>query len=391
MALQKRYAAGVARNVADKNYAEAMRGVAKQFSTDGDVLTLTAEALMDLHPWDYWTKERTAKEWTNEITDMVDRALLADPMNPGANHFSIHVWEASATPERALQSCDRLASLAPGVEHLVHMPGHIYMRVGRYHDSTEANMRATEAYESYAKRCGETGLTAIGGYETHNWEFVWAGASMEGRSEVALRAADWFAKRNRNDTKIVYSRIRFGKWNDLLAMETSSDEGTGKRAAVHYGRAIAQLRANNDIGAAQAEHSALLEVLGENPRSAMHRIMRDLTAGEIAAARKDYVSAVALLEAAKVAEDSMFRSELAGWHQPVRLVLGKVLIDAGRFDEAVRAYRECLAVDIESGWALFGLAQALEAQGNTNEAARVRARFYVAWQYADVQLTSSRL
>ncbi len=390
MALQKRYAAGVQRKTADENYAEAMRAVARQFPNDGDVLTLTTEALLDLHPWDYWTQDQKPKEWTQEIIDFNERSLAADPMNPGANHFAIHIWEASATPERATPSADRLPSLAPGVEHLVHMPGHIWLRVGRYHDATEMNLRATEAYEQYAKKCTDFGLTAIGGYEAHNWDFVWEGASMEGRSFVALRAAEWFSSRNKNDTKIVYSRVRFGKWADLLAMTTSTDDGTGKKAATYYGRALAHLRLNKDVGAAQAEFSALVEVLGDNPRSAVYRIMRDVTASEIAAARGDYIEAVRLLEAAKTAEDSLGRGELHGWHLPVRLVLGKILIDAGRHEEAIKAYRENLDRDKENGWALFGLAQALEAQGNKAEAGRVMGRFQVAWRNSDVILTSSR-
>lgn len=390
MALQKRYAAGVQRKTADENYAEAMRSVTRQFPNDGDVLTLTTEALMDLHPWDYWTNEQKPKDWTQEIMDMNERALAADPMNPGANHFAIHLWEASATPERATPSADRLPYLAPGVEHLVHMPGHIWLRVGRYHDATEMNLKATDAYDKYAKKCTDFGLTAIGGYEAHNWDFVWEGSSMEGRSDVAMRAAEWFAARNKNDTKIVYSRVRFGKWAELLAMTTSNDEGTGKRAATYYGRALAQLRLNKDVGAAQSEYAALLEALGENPRSAIYRIMRDVTAGEIAAAKGDYTEAVRLLEAAKSAEDTLGKGELHGWHLPVRLVLGKILIDAGRADEAVKAYRENLDRDKENGWALFGLAQALEAQGNKAEAGRVMGRFRVAWQYSDVKLTSSR-
>jgi tetratricopeptide (TPR) repeat protein len=272
------------------------------------------------------------------------------------------------------------------------MPGHIFMRVGRYHDSVETNVRATEAYDSYAQQCGTFGMSPIGGYESHNWDFVWAGATMEGRGELALRAAEWFSKRNQNDTKIIYSRVQFGKWQELLEMTTSDDQGTGRRAATHYGRAIAQLRLNKDTGAAQAEYDALVVALGENPRSSIYKIMRDVTGGEIAAARKDYAEAVRLLELAKEAEDSTHGSEgLHGWHQPVRLVLGRVYIASGAHAEAVKCYREQLAKDPESGWALFGLAQALEAQGETQEGARIRARFRVAWRYSDVKLSGSTL
>ncbi len=389
-ALQKRYEAGVERNTADKNYADAMRDVANRFPKDAEVLTLLVEALIDLHPWNYWTREKVAQEWTTEIIDVLDRALALDPRNPGACHFMVHLWEASPTPGRAEKAADTLGSLAPGVEHLVHMPAHVLFRIGRYHDGTELNIKATIAYDNYVRQCGEQGAKPIGGYEMHDYDFTWAGATMEGRSNVALLSAQKFADRERGDTKLTHTQIRFGKWGDLIAVRPADDASTGTKASIYYGRALAQLRVNNDTGAAQSEYAALLEAIGAEPRSGQYKITRDIVAGELAAARGDHVSAVRLLEAAKKVEDGMFSSELANWHQPVRLVLGKILLDAGRAAEAETAYRECLKSLPEYGWALFGLMQSLEAQGKMDEAAEVNVRFTKAWQYADVVLTSSR-
>jgi tetratricopeptide (TPR) repeat protein len=299
----------------------------------------------------------------------------------------VHMWEASVTPEHAEKAADILGGLAPGVEHLVHMPAHIYYKIGRYHDGTELNIKATLAYEAYERQCGEFGLKPVGGYERHDRDYVWAGAVFEGRSSLALQVAERLSS-GHNDNKLVYTRIRFGKWEDLLATRAAEDAGTSYKVAVHYGRAIAQLRANADVGAAQSEYDALLKLLGDNPRSSHFKITRDIVAGEIAAGRRDWEAAVRSLTAAVTVEDSLNDPELPSWHQPVRLVLGKVLLDAGRAAEAEATYRECLKKFPNLGWALHGLMQSLEAQGK--DVSDVRAQFDKAWQNADVVLPGSR-
>ena len=389
-ALQKRYESGVERAAADRNYADAMRAVAAQFPENAEVLTLTAEALMDLHPWNFWSREKAALEWTKEITDILDRSYMLNPDNPGTCHFIVHAWEGSATPERAEAAADRLGGLAPGVEHLVHMPAHIFYRIGRYHDGTELNIKATIAYEHYERQCGEYGLKPVGGMEGHDWDYVRAGATYEGRSSVALDTALRRSGGDHESATLVHTRIRFGKWTDLLATRASDDDTDSYKVAVHYGRAVAQLRENDDVGAAEAEYAALMRVIGPNAQGSHNKITRDIVAGEIAAARLDFDKAVELLTAACEVEDSMYNAELPSWQQPVRLVLGKVLLDAGRPVDAEKAYRECLRSFPDLGWALFGLMQSLEAQGRKEEAAEVDAQFRKAWQYADVVLTSSR-
>jgi tetratricopeptide (TPR) repeat protein len=388
VALQSRYAAGRGRKDADKDYAEAMKSVVKAFPDESEVLTLTAEALMDLHPWNFWTKEKVAQSWTQEIIDLLTKSEKLNPGNPGTSHFLIHLWEGSPTPEMAEPAADRLPGLAPGVEHLVHMPGHILYRIGRYHDGTETNVKATIAYDDYARACSDMGMRPIGGYEMHNWDFVWAGASYEGRSELAFKAAKRFGEDNRNDNKLIFSYVRFGKWSEILDVRPGDGQGQGRRAAILYARSIAQAHLG-DTGAAEAEFAALTELIGAEPRSTMQKIMRGMAAGEIAFARGDHDEAVRLLEEARKQEDSMARGELHGWHHPVRLLLGKVLLAAGRGAEAEKEYREQLLIDKNDGWSLFGLAQALDAQGKSGEAAEVRERFFRAWMYSDVKLTAS--
>ncbi|MCH8979153.1 MAG: hypothetical protein IH945_07910, partial [Armatimonadetes bacterium] len=167
----------------DSAYADAMRKVAEQYPDDDFILTITAEALMDVHKWNYWEKDGTPREWTPEITDMLARALEINPYNPGANHFTIHSWEGSKTPDVATPAADRLLGLVPGVSHLQHMPSHIYLLTGRYHEGCSANLGATEAYIDYANLCRDMGLKPIGGYKAHNWDFLWHCARWEGRGE----------------------------------------------------------------------------------------------------------------------------------------------------------------------------------------------------------------
>ncbi|HXH61258.1 MAG TPA: tetratricopeptide repeat protein, partial [Fimbriimonadaceae bacterium] len=235
----------------------------------------------------------------------------------------------------------------------------------------------------------KVGLKPIGGYKMHNWDFMWAAATMEGNSEIAFRAAKFFHEQNSNDMRLIYSQVRFGKWDDLLATIDGRAFTDPYRIALAYGKAIAYAR-KGDLKAAQSQYSDLLDLMKDSSRT-VYKIERDVAAGEIAAARGDYTAAVRSLESAKDEEDSMGHAELAGWHQPVRQVIGKVLIDAGRFADAEKAYRENLEVDPENGWSLIGLAQALQGQGKTADATRVMARFHLAWQYADVQLTASEM
>ncbi len=189
-ALSKRYSPEPVRDRTplEVAYADAMREVVQRFPDDADVATLFAESLMNLNPWNYWTKDGQPQPGTPEIVSTLESALRRNPNHPGANHLYVHAVEASPHPERALPSADRLRNLVPGIGHMVHMPSHIYIRTGRYHDASLANEKAIEVDEAYIRQYHPEGIYPLA-YYTHNYHFLWAAATMEGRSEVALQAA----------------------------------------------------------------------------------------------------------------------------------------------------------------------------------------------------------
>ncbi len=189
-ALTKRYAPEPVedRTSLDVAYAEAMRGLARRYADDPGALTLLAEALMDVHPWDFWTKQGAAQPWTPEILATLETALKLNLHHPGANHLYIHAVEASPHPQRAEPHADRLGGIAPGAGHLVHMPAHIYLRIGRYHAASTANEKAIVADQDYVTQCHAQGLYPIA-YMPHNRHFLWATATLEGRSAVAIGSA----------------------------------------------------------------------------------------------------------------------------------------------------------------------------------------------------------
>ena len=404
------------RSALDRAYANAMRGVVRQFPNDVDILALAAEAQMDLSPWNYWADDGSPLSNTPEILATLERAMELEPMHPGSLHYYIHAVEASPNPERGLVAADRLATLVPGAGHLVHMPAHIYMRTGRYHDAAVANERAIVADDQYLPYADPSN-PYLESYRLHNPHFLWAAATLEGRSEVALRAARMVAEMAEGsdhsghgggtDMSIEHFRvtpllalIRFGRWQEILGEPEPPMSRTYSRAIWHHARAIAYSRLG-DQSAAYVELCALEKLAedpsfantslsGDNNMDAVLAVALQVTRGELAADRGDPESAIAHLQKAVVLEDKLRYMEPADWHHPTRQVLGAVLVRAGKFTEAERVYREDLVKLPENGYSLFGLALALEGQGRDSEAAEVRRRFDVAFAHADVTLRASR-
>ncbi len=414
-ALAKRYAAegGPDRAALDQAYADAMRELTRLFPTDPDVLALFAEALMDVHPWDYWEASGAPRPWTGEILGALEAALALDPEHTGANHLCIHALEASQEPERGLACADRLGALAPEAGHLVHMPSHLYIRVGRYHDGTLANERAIEADRAYLSRCRQQGLYPLA-YAPHNHHFLWATATLEGASAKALAAAhhtgalaDPARLREPGMGMLqhfaaipLYAKVRFGRWDEILAEPPPPEDLPYLRAIWHYARGLAQDRRGRAADAA-AELAALAGVAGDpdleavapwggNEVPALVSIATRVLAGELAASRGDFAAALSQLREAVRIEDGLRYNEPPDWFFPVRQTLGAVLLEAGRPAEAERVYREDLAEFPENGWSLFGLEQSLRAQGRAGEAEAVRRRFAEAWRHADLELAASR-
>ncbi|MGB3562496.1 MAG: tetratricopeptide repeat protein [Thermoanaerobaculia bacterium] len=414
-ALETRYTKDLPedRSHLDVAYADAMREVARRYPKDTDAGTLFAEALMDTTPWDYWRENGKPKPETVEILETLTAVIDRDPNHPGANHLYIHIVEAQQ-PEMAVAAADRLGGLVPGAGHLVHMPSHIYIRMGRYHDASVANQKAIAADDDYVTACRKQGLYPVM-YMPHNHHFLWAAASIEGRSELAISAAREIARNQDLDvarqpglTSLqhywitpVYALTRFGKWEAILEEPAPPDDMIYPLGVWHYARGIALTRLGR-LDQAKTELARLTEIGADpelelvtvwdlNTTDNLIAIAREVLSGEIAAAEGDYETALRHLEAGVELEDALVYDEPPTWHAPVRLNLGAVLLAAGRPAEAEKIYREDLETFPDNGWTLFGLEQSLETQGKTDEATAVAGQFKKAWQHADIELASSRL
>jgi tetratricopeptide (TPR) repeat protein len=394
----------------DLAYADAMRALYAKYPEDDDAASLFAEALMTTMPWDYWLDPEIPKPHTLEVIDALETVLARSPDHPMALHLYIHAMEASSAPNRAEAAADTLADLVPGAGHLVHMPAHIYWRVGRYHDAAEANVRAAAVDEDYIAQCKAQGFyPAL--YYPHNIHFLWAASSMEGRSEVAIQAARRVAANVRLEviqefpmveffhTIPLLALTQFGRWDALLQEPQPAAELEYSNAIWHYARATAYANLG-DLDAARAEHAALVPLRESTkvhfldkvdyPASQLLLIADQLIQGEIALASGDTAGAVVHYRAAVAAQDALPYTEPPFWYYPTRQSLGKALMAAEQPAEAEAVYREDLKIYPHNGWSMYGLLLSLEAQGKADEAAEVRTMFEHAWSLADVELTSSR-
>ena len=411
-ALAKRYSADpqADRAALDRAYADAMREVYRRFPEDTDAATLFAEALMDVAPWNYWTKDGKPKEHTEEILATLEAALAKDPDHEGALHLYIHAVEA-VDPARGAIAADRLRPLAPGAGHLLHMPSHLYIQLGRYADAFEANALAAKSDESYITQCRAQGIYPLN-YFPHNKHFLAWAAFYQGRANEALAAArsvqagvpedlsgnDW-ALYETFLSMPLYTMVRFGKWDAVLAEPKPRKDARLMTGVWHYarGRAFAATGRAKD---ARSELAAV-EKLAADPASAeafagyataakLLEIARWVLAGEIAGTEKKHDEAVACLDRAARLEDSLHYNEPPDWYYPVRHSLGAALLDAGRPLEAEVVYWQDLRRYPENAYALFGLSRAAEAQGKTDDAADFERRYRTAWALADAPLRSSR-
>jgi tetratricopeptide (TPR) repeat protein len=412
-ALAKRYTGNAAdRQTADRAFAHAMSELVDDHPEDLDARAIYAEALMDLRPWNYWTRDGQPYDETREIQKSLEYILAKNPNHPGALHFWIHLWEPTDTPERAEAEADRLLPLMPGAGHVVHMPAHIYQRVGRHADVVKSNQLAVQADEDYIAQCRAQGLYPLG-YYPHNIHFIWMGATASGQRKVALDAARKVAAaipaEALGSVPILqgflvvpyWAMVRFGEWDAILADKGPRHDTVFTRGAWRYARAMA-LTAKGRLTDADAELARLRTLVNDpslksqvtfstNTGYAILRIAPEVVAGEIAARRKQWNTALLHLERAVRYEDGLIYQEPADWHAPVRQNLGAVLLAAGRPDEAEAVYWEDLRKNPGTGWALYGLLQALKAQKKTDDAALVESRFKAAWKDADVTLTASRI
>ena len=417
-ALASRYAAEPPEDRAelDRAWADATRRLVQARPDDLDAATMHAEALMDLQPWAYYDERLQPIGHTREIVSTLESVIDRHPDHPGALHLYIHAVEASANPERGAAAADRLRELIPGSGHLVHMPAHIYARVGRWHDAVLANQRAVEADDAYLAVCGGnvSGVYPLG-YVPHNHHFLWFAASMEGASGIARAAADATAQRTDLPELMrqpgfeglqhywltpVFDHVRFGRWETIDALDNPAPDLPYVTAIWHYARGVAAARQGRQDDARQ--HLAALQPLAADPLmdtmmmwdryplAHAARIAERTLSGEVAAAAGDDPGAIAAFRDAVEIENRIPYDEPPGWHAPTRQALGAALLDAGQAKEAEAVYREELRRNPGNGWSLYGLSRALAAQGRDREAATTERAFNTAWANADVELVASR-
>jgi pimeloyl-ACP methyl ester carboxylesterase len=411
-ALAVRYAPEGAgdRPALDRAYAAAMRKAAARFPDDPDVQTLYADAAMNTMPWDYWQKDGSAKPDTARVLGALERTIAKHVDHAGALHYHIHLLEASADPDRAEASADRLGALMPAAGHMVHMPAHIYIRVGRYDDAAEANERAILADEDYLAQCQAQGLYPVS-YYPHNLHFLWAAATFEGRGAVAIDAARKVAAKvpHHHAGALAWTAdfpvtpmlayARFGRWQDVLTEPKPPANEPYATGIWHYARGLAFVargqadRAGAELAAVKATttHEAFATTLKDLPLLTNLQIGSRILEGELALREGKPDAAIASLREAVTIEDGLPYSEPPLWHHPPRQILGAMLLEAGRPVEAEAVYRDDLKRFRENGWSLFGLRESLRAQRRVHEAADVERRFERAWRRADVTLTSSRI
>ncbi len=401
------------RGALDEAYAEAMKALSAKYPDDVDAQVLAAEALMDLHPWNFWDlKSGEARPWTPEIVAILERVLEQAPDHPMAHHLYIHLVEASQQPERALRSAQRLPELTPGAGHLVHMPAHVYIRVGAYHEASNANEAAIQADQAYITQCRAQGVYPLA-YHPHNYHFLSRTASLEGRSAKALDAANRMkahvppdAMREPGLTTLqhywvtpLYVMAQFGMWDRILTYPKPEEDLVYPIGVWRYARGLA-FAAKGQLEKAKAELTELRKVVIDerlegvtvwdiNSARSLMRIAERVLAGEIAAKRGQWNRAIALLKKAVELEDAQNYDEPPTWYSSTRNVLGAIYLQAGKPKAAERVYREDLAVFPHNGWALFGLLQALEAQKKRAAAAEAKRQFQAAWSRADIELTAS--
>ena len=395
----------------DRAYAAAMGTLNERYPEDDDIAAMFAEAWMNTMPWDYWSDDETPRPETVPVIEALESILARNENHALALHLYIHAVEASSRPDRAERAADVLADLVPGSGHLVHMPSHIYWRVGRYNDASQANVRAATVDEEYIAQCNAQGFyPAL--YYPHNIHFLWAASSMEGRSAVAIDAARRVAANVRLEQIAEFPMVeffhtipllaltQFGRWDEVMAEPQPADNLDYSNAIWHYARGTA-LANTGDADAAQAERAALAALRDSEqldflvslayPATDLIEIADELLQGEIAMAAEDYPAAVGHFERAVEIQDALPYMEPPFWYYPNRQSLGVALYRAGRYADAEAVYRQDLEDYPRNGWSMFGLMQSLEAQELAEEAADVRARFDEAWALADVELMASRL
>jgi tetratricopeptide (TPR) repeat protein len=388
------------------SYADEMRRVSKQYPDDLDAATLYAESLMDLNPWKLWSLDGRPGENTEEIIRVLESVLSREPLHAGANHYYIHAVEASPSPERALPSAQRLGTMVPKAGHLVHMPAHIYARVGDFPSAAESNAKAIVADVAYANAADRTGSMYDLMYHSHNEHFLAYAACMEGRYAEARAAGDALEKRLLPHAQMIamldvflwtpiWVDLRFAKWNAIAARPEPPSERKISHVMWRYSRALG-FSARKEIAKADAEQALFAKevaalpsdlVISEmNPSSEILNVANQTLAARFAMAKGNMDEAIHAWRSAVEAEDKLNYDEPPDWYYPVRESLGATLLLDGKAKEAEEVFRADLVHNPRNPRSLFGLRESLAAQHRDTDAAWVDREFRSTWKNADVEL-----
>lgn len=411
-ALSFRYSndTSIARPVLDSAYSAQMRKVYEKNKADATVAALFAESLLDLHPWDLWLKTGEARPWTGEILSVIEWGLKLDEKHPGLNHFNIHAWEASRQAGKAMASADLLRNLVPGSGHLIHMPSHIYIRTGKYHEGTLANLRAVQVDSNYVEQCHAQGAYPLA-YYPHNYHFIAATATLEGDRKNALFGAakvrglanaeimkdPGWATLQHYYTIPWFVKVKFAEWDNLLNEPLDTTGLKYPLAVQHYAKGMAYV-GKNDLSKAKKELEKLtqlsadssiqeLTIWGINRMSDILEIAKYVLDAEIEAKQKKYAEAVIKLKKAIVVEDQLNYDEPPDWFFSVRHHLGSVQLESGGYNDAIKTYEEDLKVLPENVWALKGLHAAYKGMKESQKAEDIMKRLKEASANSDMPLS----
>ena len=415
LALSKRYVKDPIedRTNLDIAYSKEMKKLFEKYPMDPDIGTLYAESMMNLHPWDLYESSGQIKPWTPSILSTLEKVLQDYPRHCGANHFYIHAVESSKTPERANEAAKLLLEgLVPNAGHLVHMPSHIYIRTGEYHQGTLANIRAIQVDSAYVTACHAQGAYPLA-YFPHNQHFMAATATLEGNSSWALYAADEVSE-NANQQLMkepmwgtlqhyyaipFYVYVKFGKWNEILSWDITQEELDYPKAILHYARGMAYL-GKSDLESAKIELEKLSELASKeslrqvtiweiNTVYDLVQIAERVLRAEVAGAEGNYQEGIELLKEGAAIEDGLNYNEPPDWFFSVRHNLGSMQIAAGQYQDAIVTYEDDLERLPRNGWALKGIALAHSLMGDDKSSEEAEKAFTAAWATADISLSGS--
>jgi tetratricopeptide (TPR) repeat protein len=389
--------------LAAEEYRDAMHQVTLLFPDDLDAATLFAEAGMNLHPWGLWRPDGSPEEGTKEIVATLESVMRREPNHLGAIHYYIHAVEASPSPERALAGANRLAQLAPGAGHIVHMPAHIYIRTGDYEAAVKTNQKAAQADQAYLAASNAQGIYPMM-YYSHNLHFIAMCAAMNGNYAESKRGARMLAANAGPHVKEMPPlegfmtvplavEVRFHKWNEIL--KTPRPDASMQTATVfwHFARGIA-LAATGKLEEAEEEHKLVVEAEEKtspdtiftapinNKTKDILKIAENVLSAKISRARNDDVSAIRQLREAVAIQDGLKYDEPQDWFYPVRESLGAALLISGDQSAAEQVFRDDLERNPRNPRSLFGLEQALKAQNKTYDATFIRKQFDASWKGA---------